>query len=34
MPEPYDIVVASPFANYDFFAHKMQELCGQWSLTQ
>jgi hypothetical protein len=33
MTEPYDIVVASPFANYDFFAHKMRELCGQWSLT-
>ena len=32
MTESYDIVVASPFANYDFFAHKMQELCGQWSL--
>jgi hypothetical protein len=32
MAEPYDIVVASPFANYDFFAHKMRELCGQWSL--
>ena len=33
MPEAYDIVVSSPFANYDFFAHKMRELCGQWSLT-
>jgi len=33
MAEPYDIVVSSPFANYDFFAHKMRELCGQWSLT-
>lgn len=32
-PEPYDIVVSSPFANYDFFAHKMRELCGQWSLS-
>jgi len=31
--EPYDIVVSSPFANYDFFAHKMRELCGQWSLS-
>jgi hypothetical protein len=33
MPQAYDIVVASPFANYDFFAHKMRELCGQWSLS-
>jgi len=31
--EPYDIVVSSPYSNYDFFTHKMQELCGQWSLT-
>ena len=33
MAEPYDIVVSSPYSNYDFFAHKMRELCGQWSLT-
>ena len=33
MTEPYDIVVASRYANYDFFAHKMRELCGQWSLS-
>lgn len=33
MAEIYDIVVSSPYANYDFFAHKMRELCGQWSLT-
>ena len=25
----YDIVLSSPFSNYDFFAHKMRELCGQ-----
>jgi len=31
--EPYDIVVSSPYSNYDFFSHKMRELCGQWSLT-
>jgi len=31
--EPYDIVVSSPYSNYDFFAHKMRELCGQWSLS-
>ncbi len=24
----YDIVLSSPFSNYDFFAHKMRELCG------
>jgi len=33
MAEPYDIVVSSPFPNYDFFAHKMRELCGQWSIS-
>lgn len=32
MAVTYDIVVSSPFANYDFFAHKMRELCGRWSL--
>ena len=29
----YDIVLSSPFSNYDFFAHKMRELCGQMDLT-
>ena len=29
----YDIVVSSPFANYNYFAHKMRELCGQWSIS-
>ena len=29
----YDIVLSSPFHNYDFFAHRMRELCGQLGLT-
>jgi len=29
----YDIVLSSPFPNYDFFAHRMRELCGQLNLT-
>ena len=33
MPESYDIVLATPFPNYNFFAHKMRELCGQHNLT-
>ncbi len=33
MAEPYDVVVSSPFANYDYFAHRMRELCGRWSLS-
>ena len=33
MAVTYDIVLASPFHNYDFFAHKMRELCGQLGLT-
>ena len=33
MAEPYDIVLSSPFSNYDFFAHKMRELCGQMGLS-
>ena len=28
-----DIVLSSPFSNYDFFAHQMRELCGQMDLT-
>ena len=28
----YDIVLSSPFSNYEFFAHKMRELCGQMNL--
>ena len=32
MARQYDIVVSSPFSNYNFFAHKMRELCGQWNL--
>jgi hypothetical protein len=28
MPTTYDIVLSSPFHNYDFFAHRMRELCG------
>lgn len=33
MAENYDIVVSSPFPNYDFFSHRMMELCGQMNLT-
>lgn len=33
MSETYSIVVSSPFPNYDFFAHKMRQLCGQWSIS-
>ena len=34
MPQKtYDIVLSSPFSNYDFFAHKMRELCGQMDLS-
>ncbi len=33
MTAAYDIVLASPFPNYDFFAHRMRELCGQLNLT-
>lgn len=29
----YDIVLSTPFPNYDFFAHRMRELCGQLHLT-
>ena len=29
----YDIVLSSPFPNYDFFAHRMREFCGQLNLT-
>ena len=33
MVATYDLVLSSPFHNYDFFAHKMRELCGQMGLT-
>lgn len=33
MAGTYDIVLSSPFHNYDFVAHRMQELCGQMNLT-
>lgn len=33
MAETYDIVLSTPFPNYDFFAHKLRELCGQMNLT-
>ncbi len=34
MPEKdYDFVLSSPFPNYDFFAHRMRELCGQLNHT-
>ncbi|NJN39690.1 MAG: hypothetical protein HC807_00820 [Gammaproteobacteria bacterium] len=33
MPVNYDIVVSSPFPNYDFFSHRMMEQCGQMNLT-
>jgi hypothetical protein len=29
----YDIVLSSPFSNYDFFAHRLRQLCGQMGLT-
>ena len=29
----YDVAIATPFSNYDFFAHRMMELCGQMGLT-
>ena len=31
--ESYDIVISSPFPNYDYFSHRMMELCGQMNLT-
>ncbi|MDE2802869.1 MAG: hypothetical protein OXK21_08300 [Chloroflexota bacterium] len=31
--EVYDIAISTPFSNYDFFAHRMMELCGQMGLT-
>ena len=33
MAETYDIVLSSPFSNYDFFSHKLRELCGQMGLS-
>lgn len=33
MPQTYDVVISSPFPNYDFFARRMMELCGQMGLT-
>ncbi|UCG82981.1 MAG: hypothetical protein JSW38_12540 [Dehalococcoidia bacterium] len=33
MPVNYDFVLSSPFPNYDFFAHRMREQCGQLNLT-
>ena len=33
MAVAYDIVLSSPYHNYDFFAHRMRELCGQLNLT-
>ncbi len=32
LQKTYDIVLSSPFSNYDFFAHKLRELCGQMDL--
>jgi glutathione synthase/RimK-type ligase-like ATP-grasp enzyme len=32
VPESYDIVISSPFPNYDYFSHRMMELCGQMNL--
>ncbi|HEY41963.1 MAG TPA: hypothetical protein G4O18_08955 [Dehalococcoidia bacterium] len=29
----YDFVLSSPFSNYDFFAHRMREMCGQLNHT-
>ncbi len=33
MPETYDVVISSPFSNYDFFSERMMELCGQMGLS-
>ena len=33
MPETYDVVISSPFPNYDFFSQRMMELCGQMGLS-
>lgn len=33
MKKVYDIVLSSPFSNYDFFTHKLRELCGQMSIS-
>ncbi len=33
MPASYDLVLSSPFSNYDFFGHKLEELCGKMGLS-
>jgi hypothetical protein len=33
MTKVYDYVLSSPFSNYDFFAHRLRELCGQMGLS-
>ena len=33
MAETYDVVISSPSPNYDFFAHRMMEHCGQMGLS-
>jgi len=33
MPTYYDMVLSSPFPNYDFFGHRMRELCGELNLS-
>ena len=33
MAVTYDVAISSPFSNYEFFAHRMMELCGQMGLT-
>ena len=33
MTETYDVVISSPFPNYDFFSQRMMELCGQTGLS-
>lgn len=33
MTETYDVVISSPFPNYEFFAHRMMDLCGQMGMT-
>ena len=33
MPVTYDIVISSPFSNYNYFSDRMMELCGQMGLS-
>jgi hypothetical protein len=33
MAQTYDVVISSPFPNYEYFAHRMMDLCGQMGMT-